>query len=442
MTKQHQPSVGFISLGCPKALVDSERILTQLSADGYQIVNTYHDADVVIVNTCGFINEAVAESLEAIGDAMRENGRVIVTGCLGVKPDMIRELHPDILAISGPQAYESVMQAVHQAVPKPPKNPHIDLIPDAGLKLTPRHYAYLKIAEGCDHGCTFCIIPDLRGGLQSRNGADVMREAESLVKSGVQELLVIAQDTTAYGADLNHRLDFYNGRPIKSRLEELCQALGSLDVWVRLHYLYPNATIDHILPLMCEGKILPYLDIPFQHASPNVLKAMRRPGNQDRILDQISRWRKDCPDLAIRSTFIVGFPNETEEDFEQLLEFIDAANINRAGCFAYSAIDGAKANALPNPVPEEIKQERLARFMEKQAQVSARLLAEKVGEILPVMIDSVHPETLSAIGRTPYDAPEVDGVVHIRDVDGVEAGQIVHVEIEESDTHDLYASLY
>lgn len=436
------PSVGFISLGCPKALVDSERILTQLSTDGYRIVNNYDDANVVIVNTCGFIDEAVAESLNTIGEALDANGRVIVTGCLGVKPEMIRELHPGVLAISGPQAYESVMQAVHQAVPKPAKNPHIDLVPDIGLRLTPRHYAYLKISEGCDHKCSFCIIPSMRGRLQSRSAGDVMREAEALAKSGVKELLVVSQDTSAYGADIKHKLDFWGGKPVKSRLFELCKALGELDVWVRLHYVYPYPNVDELIPLMAEGKILPYLDIPLQHANSEILKAMRRPGNIERTLERIRSWREICPDIAIRSTFITGFPGETEAQFQELLDFIDEAEINRAGCFAYSPVEGAGANALPDAVSEEVKQERLARFMQKHDEVSRRLLEAKIGSVMPVLIDEIDEDSQSAIARSPYDAPEIDGVVHISHIEGAEKGQLLHVEIHDADEHDLFAEVY
>ncbi|EHM53877.1 30S ribosomal protein S12 methylthiotransferase RimO [Cardiobacterium valvarum] len=438
----HQPTIGFVSLGCPKALVDSERILTQISADGNAITKNYDDADLVIVNTCGFINEAVAESLATIGEAIRENGKVIVTGCLGVQPEKIRAVHPSVLAITGPQAYESVMSAVHEHLPKPPYNPHLDLIPSSGLKLTPRHYAYLKIAEGCDHKCTFCIIPDLRGRLQSRPIGQVMREAANLVKNGVKELLIVAQDTAAYGADSRHQMDNWNGAMLPTRLYELAQELGQLDAWVRLHYVYPYPDVDALIPLMADGRILPYLDIPFQHASPAILKAMRRPGNSERVLERIRRWREMCPDLAIRSTFIVGFPGESEADFEELLDFIEAADINRAGCFAYSPVDGAAANALPGAVPEAVKEERRQRFMEKQAAISARLLADKVGDVLPVIIDSVDADSDSAIGRTPYDAPEIDGVVHISGVSGVKAGDIVHVNIDDSDAHDLFGSVY
>lgn len=436
------PSVGFVSLGCPKALVDSERILTQLTSEGYQIVKDYDAANVVIVNTCGFIDEAVAESLDAIGEAIHKNGKVIVTGCLGVKPDMIRKMHPGVLAISGPQAYEEVMGAVHETVAKPSYNPHLDLVPESGLKLTPRHYAYLKISEGCDHKCSFCIIPSMRGRLHSRPAGDVMREAEGLAKAGVKELMVISQDTSAYGNDIKNRMDFWGGKPVKTRLKDLCEALSTLDVWTRLHYVYPYNNVDDLIPLMAEGKLLPYLDIPLQHASPRILKAMKRPGNIERTLERIHRWREICPDIAIRSTFIVGFPGETEAEFQELLDFIDEADINRAGCFAYSPVEGAAANALPNQIPEEVKQERLARFMEKHNAVSRRLLAEKVGDVLPVIIDSIDNATQTAIARTPYDAPEIDGVVHIAQIEGAEAGQIVHVEIDDSDDHDLFAHVY
>ena len=429
--RAEQPAVGFISLGCPKALVDSERILTQISADGYAITDRYDDADLVIVNTCGFINEAVAESLNTISEALRQNGKVIVTGCLGVKPEIIRARCPDVLAITGPQAYESVMSAVHEHLPKPTHNPYLDLIPPAGLKLTPRHYAYLKIAEGCDHHCTFCIIPDLRGRLVSRPADAVLKEAQNLVKLGVKELLVVSQDTSAYGADRGAR-----------GIHELARELGKLDAWVRLHYVYPYPDVDDLIPLMADGAILPYLDIPLQHASPRILKAMRRPGNRERTLERIRRWREICPDLALRSTFIVGFPGETEADFEELLAFIEEADINRAGCFAYSPVEGAAANALPEQIPEDIKQERLQRFMAAQAAVSTRLLADKIGSVLPVMIDAVDADNLAATGRTPYDAPEIDGVVHISDIDGIKPGDIIHVEIEDSDAHDLYGRVY
>ncbi len=426
-----QPAVGFISLGCPKALVDSERILTQISADGYAITDRYDDADLVIVNTCGFINEAVAESLNTISEAIRQNGKVIVTGCLGVKPEIIRKHCPDVLAITGPQAYESVMGAVHEHLPKPAHNPYLDLIPPAGLKLTPRHYAYLKIAEGCDHHCTFCIIPDLRGRLVSRPADAVLKEAQNLVKLGVKELLVVSQDTSAYGADLGAR-----------GIHELARELGKLDAWVRLHYVYPYPDVDDLIPLMADGGILPYLDIPLQHASPRILKAMRRPGNRERTLERIRRWRDICPDLALRSTFIVGFPGETDADFEELLAFIEAADINRAGCFAYSPVEGAAANDLPDQIPEDVKEERRQRFMAAQEAVSARLLADKIGSVLPVLIDAVDADNLAATGRTPYDAPEIDGVVHITNIDGVKPGDIVHVEIEDSDAHDLYGNVY
>ena len=438
----HTPAVGFISLGCPKALVDSERILTQLSADGYQIVDQYDNADVVIVNTCGFIDEAVAESLNTIGEALAHNGKVIVTGCLGVKPDLIKGLHPGVLAISGPQAYEAVMGAVHAHVPKPAHQPFADLIPPSGLKLTPRHYAYLKISEGCDHHCSFCIIPSMRGRLQSRAAGKVLTEAQNLVNAGVKELLVIAQDTSAYGADIKYRTDFWGGKPVKSRILELSRELGQMGAWVRLHYVYPYPSVDDLIPLMADGLLTPYLDIPLQHSNPRILKAMRRPAHAERTLARIAQWREICPDLALRSTFIVGFPGETEEEFTQLLDFIDEAGINRAGCFAYSPVEGAAANALPDPVPEEVKAERVARFQQKHAEVSARLLEEKVGSVLPVLIDTVDPDTQSAIGRTPYDAPEIDGVVYISNIDGAEPGQIIHIDITDSDEHDLYGEVY
>lgn len=437
-----RPAVGFISLGCPKALVDSERILTQIRADGYEIVNQYRHANVVIVNTCGFIDEAVAESLDAIGEALRENGKVIVTGCLGVKADMIRSLHPDVLAISGPHAYEEVMTAVHTHLPKPAHNPYLDVIPPAGLKLTPRHYAYLKISEGCDHRCSFCIIPSMRGKLHSRPVGQVLQEARGLVNAGVKELLVVSQDSSAYGADRKFRTDFWGGKPVKTRIYELARELGQMGVWVRLHYVYPYPNIDDLIPLMAEGLLLPYLDIPFQHANHDILKAMKRPGNTERLLDRIQQWRRICPDLTLRSTFIVGFPGETEQAFQELLHFIEVAEINRAGCFAYSPVEGAAANDLPGQIAVEIKQERLMRFREKQAQISARLLADKIGTVLPIMIDSINIEDNTAVGRSPYDAPEIDGVVHLSNIEGVTPGQIIHAEITDSDTTDLYAEPY
>lgn len=423
-------------------MVDSERILTQIRADGYEIVHRYQQADVVIVNTCGFIDEAVAESLDTIGEALRENGKVIVTGCLGVKADMIRSLHPDVLAVSGPHAYEEVMTAVHTHVPKPAYNPYLDLIPSGGLKLTPRHYAYLKIAEGCNHRCSFCIIPSMRGRLHSRPVGEVLQEARGLVNAGVKELLVVSQDTSAYGADRKFRTDFWGGKPVKTRIHELVRELGQMDAWVRLHYVYPYPNVDDLITLMAEGLLLPYLDIPFQHANHDILKAMKRPGDAERILERIAQWRQICPDLTLRSTFIVGFPGETEQAFQELLQFIDAAEINRAGCFAYSPVEGAAANDLPGQIAPEVKQERLARFSAQQAAVSARLLADKVGMVLPVMIDSSNSEEHTAVGRTPYDAPEIDGVVHLSNIEGVVPGQIIHVEITDSDANDLYAEPY
>ncbi|MBR1375591.1 MAG: 30S ribosomal protein S12 methylthiotransferase RimO [Cardiobacteriaceae bacterium] len=437
-----QPAVGFISLGCPKALVDSERILTQVSADGYRITADYQDADVVVVNTCGFINAAVEESMDAINEAMCENGKVIVTGCMGNKPEEILARYPDVLAITGAQKYEEVMQAIHKAVPKPNKNPHLDLIPDCGLKLTPRHYAYLKISEGCDHKCSFCIIPDLRGKLESRSISKILREAAGLKKSGVQEILLVAQDTAAYGADLHYAEDTFRGKKYRQDLLTLLEELSQLEIWIRLHYLYPYPIIEPLVEMMAAGKILPYLDIPFQHASDRILRAMRRPGNIEKSVERIANWRKICPDLCIRSTFIVGFPGETEDDFAALLDFIETAKINRAGCFAYSAIDGAAANRLENQIPEEIKEERREIFMQKQAEISRELLEEKIGAVLPVIIDEVDVENQSAIGRTAYDAPEIDGIVHIDGIEGVASGEIVNIEIEDSDEHDLYGKVF
>ncbi|MPV86548.1 30S ribosomal protein S12 methylthiotransferase RimO [Ostreibacterium oceani] len=431
--------VGFISLGCPKALVDSERILTQLRSDGYEIVNTYEDAGLVIVNTCGFIDSAIAESLDTIGEAIAKNGRVIVTGCLGKDAEKIQQTHPKVLAISGPQAYETVMNQVHEHLPKPKKNPFIDLVPPQGIKLTPRHYAYLKISEGCNHSCTFCIIPDLRGKLVSRPAGDVMAEAERLANAGVQELLVISQDTSAYGVDIKYKTDFNNGQPIKSRIKELCEALARFDIWVRLHYVYPYPSVDDLIPLMAEGKILPYLDIPFQHANHDILRNMKRPAHSEKVLHRIANWRQIVPDIALRSTFIVGFPGETEAQFEELLDFLREARLDRVGAFAYSQVKGAKSNALPNHVPEAVKQERLARLMAIQAEISAEKLADKIGSIQPVMIDEVDTDAHIAIGRTVYDAPEIDGVVQIESIDGIAPGQVIHVEITEATDHDLIA---
>jgi ribosomal protein S12 methylthiotransferase len=431
------PKVGFVSLGCPKALVDSERILTQLRVEGYSIVPSYDAADVVVVNTCGFIDSAVAESLDAIGEALAENGRVIVTGCLGKRPEQIRAAHPDVLAISGPQDYASVMNAVHAALP-PRHDPFVDLLPDTGVKLTPKHYAYLKISEGCNHRCSFCIIPSMRGDLVSRPVDEVLREAEKLARGGVRELLVISQDTSAYGVDLKYAEREWRGKPYQTRMKSLCEGLSELGIWTRLHYVYPYPHVDDIIPLMAEGKLLPYLDIPFQHASPRILKAMKRPGAIDRTRERIARWRAICPELSIRSTFIVGFPGETEDDFEQLLDFLDEVQLDRVGAFAYSAVDGAAANALPGAVPEELKQERLARFMELQAEISADRLEAKVGSVQQVLIDLIDGEL--AIGRSRADAPEIDGCVQIQDgaEAGLKPGDFAEVHILGSDEHDLF----
>ena len=435
------PKVGFVSLGCPKALVDSEQILTQLRAEGYEISPSYDDADLVVVNTCGFIDSAVQESLDAIGEALAENGKVIVTGCLGAKADgqVIRDVHPKVLAVTGPHATVEVMSAVHQHLPKP-HDPFTDLVPPQGVKLTPKHYAYLKISEGCNHRCTFCIIPSLRGDLVSRPVHEVLREAQNLAKAGVRELLVVSQDTSAYGVDVKYRTGFHDGKPVKTRMTELAQALGEMDVWVRLHYVYPYPHVDEVIPLMAEGKILPYLDIPFQHASQKVLKAMKRPANADNVLARIKQWREICPELTIRSTFIVGFPGETEEDFQELLNFIEEAELDRVGCFTYSPVEGATANELPDPVPADVAEERKARFMEAQAKISARRLAAKVGTTIEVIIDEIDEE--GAIGRSKADAPEIDGMVYLNDPDiEVEVGDIVRVEITHSDEHDLWGEL-
>ncbi len=431
------PKVGFVSLGCPKATVDSERILTQLRAEGYLISNSYHDADVVVVNTCGFIDSAVEESLDAIGEALKENGKVIVTGCLGAKGEVVREAHPSVLAVTGPHATEEVMAAVHAQLPKP-HDPYSDLIPAQGIRLTPRHYAYLKISEGCNHRCTFCIIPSLRGDLVSRPVGEVMNEAEALVKAGVKELLVISQDTSAYGVDVKYRTGFWNGRPLKTRMTELVDALGELDVWVRLHYVYPYPHVDEVIPLMAEGKVLPYLDIPFQHASERILKLMKRPAAAEKTLDRIRTWREACPDLTLRSTFIVGFPGETETEFEELLDFLDEAQLDRVGCFPYSNVEGAAANSLPDAVPEEVKEERFARFMEKQADISARRLEAKIGREMTVLVDEIDEEG-DVIARSPSDAPEIDGVVFIEDAEGLAPGDFVNVVITDASDHDLWA---
>ncbi|MCB4437904.1 30S ribosomal protein S12 methylthiotransferase RimO [Alteromonas sp. McT4-15] len=431
--------IGFVSLGCPKNLVDSERILTQLRTEGYDVVPTYNDADLVIVNTCGFIDAAVEESLDTIGEALKENGKVIVTGCLGVKEDEIRELHPNVLAITGPHAYETVVEQVHDHLPKPSHNPFEDLIPDHGVKLTPRHYAYLKISEGCNHRCTFCIIPSMRGDLVSRPVGNVLDEAKRLKDAGVKELLVISQDTSAYGVDLKHRTGFWNGMPVKTHMQQLCEKLGEMGIWVRLHYVYPYPHVDDLIPLMNEGKILPYLDIPFQHASKRILRLMKRPGSSERVLERVKKWREQCPSLVIRSTFIVGFPGETEEEFEELLDFLREAQLDRVGAFAYSPVEGAKANELPDPVPEDIKQARLARFMEVQGEISAARLKARIGNEYQVVIDSVDAE--GAVGRSYADAPEVDGVVHLNGVYDVKPGDRVWAEVIHANEHDVWAVL-
>ncbi|WP_051282618.1 30S ribosomal protein S12 methylthiotransferase RimO [Silanimonas lenta] len=449
-TSSQSRKVGFVSLGCPKALVDSERILTQLKVEGYDIVGSYDKADLVVVNTCGFIESAVQESLEAIGEAMAENGKVIVTGCLGKRPEEIRAAHPGVLAITGPQDYTSVMSAVHEALP-PKHDPFTDLLPaprkrrkddgmieGVGLKLTPKHYAYLKISEGCNHRCSFCIIPSMRGDLVSRPVDEVLREAEKLAMGGVKELLVISQDTSAYGVDLKYAPRAWRGREYQTRMTDLARGLGELGLWTRLHYVYPYPHVDDVIPLMAEGKLLPYLDVPLQHASPRVLKAMKRPAAAEKQLERIQRWREICPELTIRSTFIVGFPGETEEDFEQLLDFIDEAELDRVGAFPYSPVTGAKANELPDPVPEALKQERLARFMELQAEISAGKLERKVGTVQTVLVDAIDGEL--AIGRTRGDAPEIDGTVQIQDgaARKLKPGQFVEVEIMGADEHDLF----
>lgn len=431
--------VGFISLGCPKALVDSERILTQLRTEGYEVVPTYDDADVVVVNTCGFIDAAKAESLDAIGEALNENGKVIVTGCMGVDEDNIRNVHPRVLAVTGPQQYEQVVSAVHDVVPPDAvHNPFLDLVPPQGVKLTPRHYAYLKISEGCNHKCSFCIIPSMRGKLASRPVGDVLDEAERLVKAGVQELLVISQDTSAYGVDRKYQTGFWQGMPVKTRMLELCQALGRMGVWVLLHYVYPYPHVDDVIPLMAEGKILPYLDIPFQHASPRILKLMKRPAHAENTLERIRRWREICPDITIRSTFIVGFPGETEADFQLLLDWLEQAQLDRVGCFTYSAVDGAAANDLPDPVPEDVKKERQARFMEVQARISAAKLQRRIGTDIKVLIDEVDEE--GAIGRSQADAPDIDGMVFLNGETELQPGQRLRARVEHADEHDLWAT--
>ncbi len=438
-----EPKVGFVSLGCPKALVDSERILSQLRAEGYAISPSYEEADLVVVNTCGFIDSAVEESLEAIGEALAENGRVIVTGCLGAKGDVIRKAHPKVLAVTGPHAADEVMQAVHANLPRP-HDPYTDLVPPQGVRLTPAHYAYLKISEGCNHRCTFCIIPSMRGDLVSRPIGEVMQEAENLAKAGVKELLVISQDTSAYGVDLKYRTGFWQGRPLKTRMTELVRALCELggaaaDLWVRLHYVYPYPHVDEIIPLMAEGKLLPYLDVPFQHASPRILKLMKRPASGEVNLERIRAWRAICPDITLRSTFIAGFPGETEAEFRQMLDFLEEAELDRVGCFAYSPVAGAKANALHDPVPAELREERVGRFMQAQEKISRRLLKRKIGKTLKVLVDTVDKD--GALARSAADAPEIDGVVRITDGKKLKPGDWAMVKVERADAHDLWASL-
>jgi len=430
------PRIGFVSLGCPKALVDSERIFTRLKSEGYEVAPDYAGADLVVVNTCGFIDSAVTESLEAIGEALEENGRVIVTGCLGAKRDVILDAHPKVLGVTGPHAYDDVMAAVHQHAPKP-HDPFTDLVPPQGIRLTPRHYAYLKISEGCNHKCSFCIIPSMRGRLASRGIADVLREAEGLVKAGVKELLVISQDTSAYGADLKYRTELLSDRAVDTRFQDLARELGSLGAWVRLHYVYPYPHVDGVVPLMAEGKLLPYLDIPFQHASQRILKLMKRPAHAENTLERIRRWRDICPEITIRSTFISGFPGETEDDFRQLLDWLEEAQLDRVGCFAYSPVEGAAANALPDHVPSALAEERRGRFMEAAAGISARKLAAKVGKTMRVLVDSVTPE--GAIARGSGDAPEIDGVVRIARAGKARPGEFLNVRITGSDAYDLTA---
>jgi ribosomal protein S12 methylthiotransferase len=431
------PRVGFVSLGCPKALVDSEHILTRLRAEGYLISPTYVDADLVVVNTCGFIDSAVEESLEAIGEAIAENGRVIVTGCLGAKGEVVKQAHPQVLAVTGPHATAEVMAAVHTHLPRP-HDPFVDLVPPQGIKLTPRHYAYLKIAEGCNHRCTFCIIPSMRGDLVSRPVGEVLQEAQTLAKAGVKELLVISQDTSAYGVDVKYRTGFWHGRPVKTRMTQLVQHLAELGIWVRLHYVYPYPHVDEIVPLMRLDALLPYLDVPFQHASPRILKLMKRPADSENTLARIRAWREICPDITIRSTFIVGFPGETDAEFEALLAFLEEAQLDRVGCFAYSAVEGAAANALPDPVPEQLKLERRARLMQLQARISAAKLQRKIGRTLTVLVDAVGED--GAVARSAADAPEIDGLVYVEDANGLEPGQFVRVTVRSADEHDLYAT--
>ncbi|GAA5095022.1 30S ribosomal protein S12 methylthiotransferase RimO [Wohlfahrtiimonas larvae] len=434
------PKIGFVSLGCPKALVDSEYILTQLRTEGYEIVPKYDDADLVVVNTCGFIDSAVQESLDAIGEALDENGKVIVTGCLGAKADTILEKYPNVLSVTGPHAFQEVMASVHHHLPKP-HDPFMDLVPQAGIKLTPKHYAYLKIAEGCNHSCTFCIIPTMRGKHQSYPIENVLGQAKKLAQSGVKELLVVAQDTSAYGVDVKYKLGIADGKPVKTHIQNLCEELAQLNVWVRLHYIYPYPHVDNLIPLMAEGKILPYIDVPMQHASPRILKAMKRPANSENMMNRIKKWREICPEITIRSTFIVGFPGETEEEFQMLLDFIEEARLDRVGAFIYSPVEGAPANDIAEMIPVDIQEERLARFMELQAKISEEKLQAKIGKIFDVLIDEFDAEEGVAIGRTMADAPEIDGLVYIEEANSDIVGQVVKVQIEEADVYDLYGRL-
>lgn len=433
------PKVGMVSLGCPKASVDAEQILTRLRAEGYEIAQDYAGADLVVVNTCGFIDDAVAESLDAIGQALNENGKVIVTGCLGAREEgaMVRNVHPSVLAVTGPHAAAEVLEHVHHHLPKP-HDPFVDLVPGTGVRLTPKHYAYLKISEGCNHRCSFCIIPSMRGDLVSRPVHEVLQEAENLVKGGVKELLVVSQDTSAYGVDLKYRSGFWQGRPVKTRLKELASEMGSLGAWVRLHYVYPYPSVDEVIPLMAEGLVVPYLDIPFQHASQKVLKAMKRPANSENVLERIRTWRSICPDITLRSTFIVGFPGETEADFQQLLDFLEEAQLDRVGCFTYSNVDGATAKDLPDHIPEALKEERKARFMEVQERISAAKLQQKIGRTMTVLVDEVDEEEDGLCCRSMADAPEIDGAVFIDGVAGAKAGDFLTVKIVDADEHDLW----
>ncbi len=436
--KKRVPRVGFVSLGCPKAASDAEQILTRLRAEGYEISGSYDGADLVVVNTCGFIDAAVEESLDAIGEALDENGKVIVTGCLGAKGNIVQETHPAVLAVTGPHALQEVMDAVHAHLP-PQHDPFVDLVPPQGIRLTPDHYAYLKISEGCNHRCSFCIIPSLRGDLVSRPIGEVLQEAETLANAGVKELIIISQDTSAYGVDVKYRTGFVGGKPVKTRLYELCNELGQLGIWVRLHYVYPYPSVDDLLPLMAEGKILPYLDVPFQHACPRILKLMKRPGDIDKVLDRIANWRKAVPELTIRSTFITGFPGETESEFNELLDFLDAAQLDRVGAFSYSPVEGAAANALPGALPEELREERKMRLLRHQEDVSTQRLEAKIGQTLTVLVDDIDEE--GAIARSAGDAPDIDGLVYIADGHELEIGEFAEVTITDCDVHDLYATL-